>query len=44
LGQDSTEANNSWLQDVKARLSEIDGTEALIEGFGASSGRAAPSF
>jgi DNA primase len=44
LGQDSTEANNSWLQDVKARLSVIDGTEALIEGFGASSGRAAPSF
>jgi len=44
LGQDSTEANNSWLQDVKARLSVIDGTEALIEGFGASSGRMAPSF
>jgi DNA primase len=44
LGQDSTEANNSWLQDVKARLSVIDGTEALIEGFGASSGRTAPSF
>jgi DNA primase len=44
LGQDSTEANNSWLQDVKARLSALDGTEALIEGFGASSGRTAPSF
>jgi DNA primase len=41
LGQDSTDANYSWLQDVKARLSVIDGTEALIEGFGASSGRAA---
>jgi DNA primase len=41
LGQDSTEANYSWLQDVKARLSVIDGTEALIEGFGASSGRSA---
>ena len=41
LGQDTTEANYSWLQDVKARLSVIDGTEALIEGFGASSGRAA---
>jgi DNA primase len=39
LGQDSTEANYSWLQDVKARLSDLDGTEALIEGFGASSGR-----
>jgi DNA primase len=44
LGRDSTEANYSWLQDVKARLSVIDGTEALVEGFGASSGRAGPSF
>ena len=41
LGRDSTEANYSWLQDVKVRLSVIEGTEALIEGFGASSGRAA---
>jgi DNA primase len=40
LGRESTEANYSWLQDVKARLSVIDGTEALVEGFGASSGRA----
>jgi DNA primase len=39
LGQNATEANYSWLQDVKARLSVLDGTEALIEGFGASSGR-----
>jgi DNA primase len=39
LGQETTEANYSWLQDVKARLSTLDGTEALIEGFGASSGR-----
>jgi DNA primase len=44
LGQDATEANYSWLQDVKSRLSVIDGTEALVEGFGASSGRAGPSF
>jgi DNA primase len=44
LGQDSTEANYSWLQDVKARLSAVDGTEALIEGFGASSGRSLPTF
>jgi DNA primase len=44
LGRDPTEANYSWLQDVKARLSVIDGTEALVEGFGASSGRAGPSF
>jgi DNA primase len=44
LGRESTEANYSWLQDVKARLSVIDGTEALIEGFGASSGRTAQSL
>jgi DNA primase len=44
LGRDPTEANYSWLQDVKARLSVVDGTEALVEGFGASSGRAGPSF
>jgi DNA primase len=39
LGEDSSEANLAWLRDVKARLSEMDGTEALIEGFGESSGR-----
>jgi DNA primase len=39
LGQDTTEANYTWLRDVKARLSVLEGTEALIEGFGASSGR-----
>jgi DNA primase len=44
LGRDATEANYSWLQDVKSRLSVIDGTEALVEGFGTSSGRAGPSF
>ena len=44
LGQDPTEANYSWLQDVKARLGLVDGTEALIEGFGASSGRAVQSL
>jgi DNA primase len=41
LGQDNSEANYSRLLDVKARLSSLDGTEALIEGFGASSGRPA---
>jgi DNA primase len=40
LGQESTDANYSWLRDVKARLSDVEGTEALIEGFGVSSGRA----
>ncbi len=44
LGQDTTEANLSWLRDVKARLEDIDGTEALIEGFGVSSGRQTRSF
>ncbi|MCG6207952.1 DNA primase [Rhodopseudomonas sp. HC1] len=39
LGEDGSEANVAWLRDVKARLSEVDGTEALIEGFGESSGR-----
>jgi DNA primase len=39
LGEDGSEANLRWLLDVKARLSEVDGTEALIEGFGESSGR-----
>ncbi|WP_424629400.1 DNA primase [Bradyrhizobium sp. SYSU BS000235] len=39
LGQDSSEANYGWLRDVKARLAEVDGLEALIEGFGESSGR-----
>jgi DNA primase len=38
-GQESSEANLSWLRDVKARLESLDGTEALIEGFGESSGR-----
>jgi DNA primase len=41
LGQDSSEANYLRLRDVKARLSRMEGTEALIEGFGAPSGRGA---
>jgi len=44
LGRENSEAHYSWLRDVKARLSAIDGTEALIEGFGASSGRPARSL
>ncbi len=39
LGQDNTEANYARLCDIKARLSALDGTEALVDGFGASSGR-----
>jgi DNA primase len=41
LGQDNTEANYARLRDVKTRLATLEGTEALIEGFGASSGRPA---
>jgi DNA primase len=44
LGQDSSEANYLRLRDVKARFEQMDGTEALIEGFGASSGRGARSL
>jgi DNA primase len=41
LGADPTEANFAKLKDVQERLSVLDGTEALIEGFGALSGRPA---
>ena len=39
LGEDNSEANYTRLRDVKSRLSTLDGTEALIEGFGEESGR-----
>ena len=39
LGEEASEANMAWLRDVKGRIAEVDGTEALIEGFGESSGR-----
>jgi DNA primase len=44
LGADGSEANYLRLRDVKARLAAAEGTEALIEGFGASSGRPARSL
>jgi DNA primase len=44
LGQDNTEANYARLRDVKTQLATLEGTEALIEGFGASSGRLARSL
>jgi len=44
LGADNSEANYARLRDVKSRLSTLEGTEALIEGFGASSGRTAKSL
>jgi DNA primase len=39
LGVEPSEANFAWLRDVKARMADGDGTEALIEGFGELSGR-----
>jgi DNA primase len=39
LGEEPSEANLAWLRDVQDRLAALEGTEALIEGFGASSGR-----
>ena len=39
LGDEPSEENFARLQDVRGRLEAIDGTEASIEGFGASSGR-----
>lgn len=44
LGRDANESNYLRLVDVKARLSQMDGTEALIEGFGTSSGRGVRSL
>jgi DNA primase len=44
LGDDASEANYLRMRDVKERLARMDGTEALIEGFGASSGRGARSL
>ena len=40
MGEDNTEANLGWMRDIKARLAQADGLEALIEGFGVQSGRA----
>jgi DNA primase len=39
LGDEPSEQNFARLRDVQGRLSAVDGTEASIEGFGASSGR-----
>ena len=39
LGRGTSEANLAWIRDVQGRLAALEGTEALIEGFGASSGR-----
>ena len=41
LGDEPSEANWAWIRDVQGRLQALEGTEALIEGFGLSSGRPA---
>ena len=40
LGSEPSEENLAWLRDIQARLAALDGTEALIDGFGALSGTA----
>jgi DNA primase len=44
LGSEPSEENLAWLRDVQGRLSALEGSEALIEGFGALSGRGARSL
>jgi len=44
LGTEPSEENLAWLRDIQARLATLDGAEALIDGFGAPSGRPARSF
>jgi DNA primase len=39
LGTEPSDENFAWLRDVQERLAALDGAEAEIEGFGASSGR-----
>jgi DNA primase len=39
LGSEPSEENFLWLKDVQGRLAAAEGSEALIEGFGFSSGR-----
>ena len=41
LGEDSSEENWARFRDVQGRLSALEGTEALIEGYGQFSGRSA---
>jgi DNA primase len=44
LDVDWTEDSFKALQDIKSQITTVDGTEALIEGFGSLSGRAARGF
>jgi DNA primase len=40
LGNDPSEEANERLRDIQNQITTVDGTEALIEGFGSLSGRA----
>jgi DNA primase len=44
LGEDPSEQNFERLRDIQSQITTVDGTEALIEGFGSLSGRATRSF
>ena len=44
LGSEPSEETLAWLRDVQARLAALEGTEALIDGFGALSGRPVRTF
>jgi len=44
LGTEPSEENLAWLRDIQARLAALDGSEALIDGFGAPSGRPVRTF
>jgi DNA primase len=44
LGTEPSEENLAWLRDVQGRLAALEGAEALIDGFGASSGRPVRTF
>jgi DNA primase len=44
LGIDPSEATFERLRDIQNQITTVDGTEALIEGFGSLSGRATRGF
>jgi DNA primase len=44
LGNEPSEENLAWLRDVQGRLAALEGSEALIDGFGALSGRPVRTF
>lgn len=44
LGEDPSDETFERLRDIKNQITTVDGTEALIEGFGSLSGRATRSF